>query len=92
MRILVTGGAGLPEGIDKGYYAKPTVFADVTPDMTIAREEIFGPVLSMIPYDSEADAIAIANGTTMVLPPTCNRRISRAPARWAVHCARAACI
>jgi aldehyde dehydrogenase (NAD+) len=60
---LVTGGPGLPEGIDKGYYAKPTVFADVTPDMTIAREEIFGPVLSMIPYDSEADAIAIANGT-----------------------------
>lgn len=60
---LVTGGPGLPDGIDKGYYAKPTVFADVTPDMTIAREEIFGPVLSMIPYDSEADAIAIANGT-----------------------------
>ncbi len=60
---LVTGGTGLPAGIDKGYYAKPTIFADVTPDMTIAREEIFGPVLSMIPYDSEADAIAIANGT-----------------------------
>lgn len=60
---LVTGGTGLPAGIEKGYYAKPTVFADVTPDMTIAREEIFGPVLSMMSYDSEEEAIAIANGT-----------------------------
>ncbi|WP_042265182.1 aldehyde dehydrogenase family protein [Paraburkholderia heleia] len=60
---LVTGGTGLPAGIEKGYYAKPTIFADVTPDMTIAREEIFGPVLSMMPYDSEEEAIAIANGT-----------------------------
>ena len=60
---LVTGGAGRPDHLAGGYYVKPTVFADVTPDMTIAREEIFGPVLSMMPYDTEADAIAIANGT-----------------------------
>jgi aldehyde dehydrogenase (NAD+) len=60
---LVTGGVGLPEGIDKGYYVKPTVFAYVTAQMTIAQEEIFGPVLSMIAYDNEAEAIAIANGT-----------------------------
>ncbi|NBB13650.1 aldehyde dehydrogenase family protein [Pseudomonas sp. SLFW] len=60
---LVTGGVGLPSGIEKGYYARPTVFAHVASDMTIAQEEIFGPVLSMIPYDSEAEAIAIANGT-----------------------------
>lgn len=60
---LVTGGVGLPSGIEKGYYAKPTVFAHVASDMTIAQEEIFGPVLSMIPYESEAEAIAIANGT-----------------------------
>jgi aldehyde dehydrogenase (NAD+) len=60
---LVIGGTGLPEGIDRGYYVKPTVFANVAPDMTIAQEEIFGPVLSMIPYDSEEQAIAIANGT-----------------------------
>lgn len=60
---LVTGGVGLPDGIEKGYYARPTVFANVTPEMTIAQEEIFGPVLSMIAYDSEAEAIAIANGT-----------------------------
>lgn len=60
---LVTGGVGLPSGIEKGYYARPTVFAHVTSNMTIAQEEIFGPVLSMIPYDSEAEAIAIANGT-----------------------------
>ncbi|WP_233831339.1 aldehyde dehydrogenase family protein [Paraburkholderia sp. ZP32-5] len=60
---LVVGGIGRPDGIEVGYYARPTVFADVTPRMTIAREEIFGPVLSMIPYDSEDEAIAIANGT-----------------------------
>lgn len=60
---LVTGGVGLPNGIEKGYYARPTVFAYVTPQMTIAQEEIFGPVLSMIAYDSEAEAIDIANGT-----------------------------
>lgn len=59
----VTGGVGLPPGIDKGYYARPTVFANVAPDMTIAQEEIFGPVLAMIAYDSEAHALAIANGT-----------------------------
>jgi aldehyde dehydrogenase (NAD+) len=58
---LVCGGPGRPDGIEKGYYVRPTVFADVRPDMTIAREEIFGPVLSIIPYDSEEDAIAIAN-------------------------------
>jgi aldehyde dehydrogenase (NAD+) len=60
---LVTGGTGRPDGIDNGYYARPTVFADVTPQMTIAREEIFGPVLSMMPYDTVEQAIDIANGT-----------------------------
>ncbi|WP_164156038.1 aldehyde dehydrogenase family protein [Sandarakinorhabdus rubra] len=60
---LVAGGPGRPEGLDKGYYVKPTVFADVSNDMTIAREEIFGPVLAMLPYDSEEQAIAIGNDT-----------------------------
>ena len=60
---LVAGGLGRPEGLDKGYYVKPTVFADVTSDMTIAREEIFGPVLAMLSYDSEEQAIAIGNDT-----------------------------
>ena len=60
---LVSGGPGRPEGLAKGYYVKPTVFADVRNDMTIAREEIFGPVLSILPYDSEAEAIRIANDT-----------------------------
>ena len=60
---LAAGGTGRPEGLDKGYYVKPTVFADVNNDMTIAREEIFGPVLSIIPYDSEDEAIRIANDT-----------------------------
>jgi aldehyde dehydrogenase (NAD+) len=60
---LVAGGPGRPEGLDKGYYVKPTIFADVTNDMTIAREEIFGPVLAMLPYDSEEQAIAVGNDT-----------------------------
>jgi len=60
---LVTGGPGRPDGLDKGYYVKPTVFSGVTPDMTIAREEIFGPVLAIMAYEDEADAIRIANGT-----------------------------
>jgi len=60
---LVTGGMGKPEGLSKGYFVKPTVFANVTPQMSIAQEEIFGPVLSMIAYDDEAQAIQIANDT-----------------------------
>ena len=58
---LVTGGAEAPEGLDTGYYVRPTVFADVDTSMTIAQEEIFGPVLSIIPYDDEDDAVRIAN-------------------------------
>ncbi len=60
---LVAGGTGRPEGLAKGYYVKPTVFANVKNDMTIAREEIFGPVLSILPYRDEEDAIRIANDT-----------------------------
>ena len=60
---LVCGGPGRPKGLDKGYYIQPTVFSEASNDMTIAREEIFGPVLTMIPYDSEEEAIAIANDT-----------------------------
>jgi len=60
---LVIGGVGRPEGLDKGYYVKPTVFANVTNDMTIAKEEIFGPVLSILGYDSVEQAIDIGNDT-----------------------------
>ena len=60
---LIAGGPGRPDGLDKGYFIKPTVFANVTNDMTIAREEVFGPVLTIIGYEDEADAIAIANDT-----------------------------
>ena len=60
---LVTGGVEAPEGLDTGYYVRPTVFANVSNDMTIAQEEIFGPVLSVIPYDTEEEAIEIANAT-----------------------------
>ncbi len=61
---LVTGGPGRPDGLAKGYFVRPTVFANVRNDMTIAREEIFGPVLSILPYDTEEEAIAIANDTS----------------------------
>jgi len=60
---LVTGGLGRPEGLNRGYYVRPTVFANVTNDMTVAREEIFGPVLSILPYDTEEDAVRQANDT-----------------------------
>lgn len=60
---LITGGPSRPDGLDKGYFIRPTVFANVSNDMTIAREEIFGPVLSIIGYENDADAISIANDT-----------------------------
>jgi aldehyde dehydrogenase (NAD+) len=58
---VLVGGEGRPQGLEAGYFVKPTVFVNVTNDMTIAREEIFGPVLSVIAYDSEDEAISIAN-------------------------------
>src|SRR5690606_32048402 len=61
-RVLV-GGPGKPEGFEAGYFVRPTIFADVNNTMRIAREEIFGPVLSIIPFDTEEEAIAIANDT-----------------------------
>ena len=60
---LVAGGPGLPEGVNKGFYVRPTVFADVTENMTIAREEIFGPVLAIMGAKDEADAVRLANDT-----------------------------
>ena len=60
---LVAGGVGRPEGLNRGWFARPTVFADATPDMTIMREEIFGPVMAMMPFDTEEEAIALANDT-----------------------------
>ncbi len=60
---LMAGGVGRPENLNRGYYCRPTVFADVTPDMEIYKQEIFGPVLSIMPFDDEAHAIALANDT-----------------------------
>lgn len=60
---LIAGGTGRPEGFNRGYFVRPTVFADVNNEMTIAREEIFGPVLAMIPFDTEEEAVEIANDT-----------------------------
>jgi aldehyde dehydrogenase (NAD+)/betaine-aldehyde dehydrogenase len=61
---LLTGGTDAPEGLEKGYFVRPTVFSEVRRDMTIAQEEIFGPVLSILPYDTEEEAIAIANDSS----------------------------
>ncbi|WP_175922771.1 aldehyde dehydrogenase family protein [Burkholderia latens] len=60
---LITGGPGRPGGLDKGFYARPTIFSDVRTDMTIAQQEIFGPVLAILPYDTVDEAVAIANDT-----------------------------
>ena len=60
---LIAGGVGKPDGLETGYFVKPTIFADVDNSMTIAREEIFGPVLTMIPFDTEEEAVEIANDT-----------------------------
>lgn len=60
---LIAGGLGHPEGFERGYFARPTVFADVTPDMPIFREEIFGPVLTLTPFESEEEAVQLANDT-----------------------------
>merc|ERR1711941_155612 len=60
---LLCGGPGKPEGLEDGFFVKPTVFADVNNKMAIAKEEIFGPVLSIIPYETEGEAVEIANDT-----------------------------
>ncbi len=60
---LVAGGLGRPDGLNRGFFVRPTVFADVTPGMTIEREEIFGPVLSILPFETEEEAVRIANDT-----------------------------
>ncbi|GHH20170.1 aldehyde dehydrogenase family protein [Sphingomonas glacialis] len=76
---LVTGGTGRPDGRNSGYFIKPTLFTDVTPEMRIAQEEVFGPVATMIAYDTEDEAVKIANGTPYGLSAT----ISGDPAKAA---------
>ncbi|MEO0620051.1 MAG: aldehyde dehydrogenase family protein [Pseudomonadota bacterium] len=89
---LVAGGTGRPEGFNRGYYVRPTVFADASNEMTIAREEIFGPVLTMIPFDTEDEAISIANDTSYGLAsyvqsddPERARRVARELQAGMVH-------
>jgi aldehyde dehydrogenase (NAD+) len=79
---LVAGGPGRPDGFAKGYFVRPTVFAQVRNDMTIAREEIFGPVLCIIPYENEDDAVRIANDTAYGLSGFVTSGASNAPAAW----------
>jgi aldehyde dehydrogenase (NAD+) len=89
---LLVGGLGRPEGFDVGWYARPTVFSDVNNTMRIAREEIFGPVLTLIPFDDEEEAVAIANDTPYGLAayaqtgsPERAARLSRSLRAGAVH-------
>lgn len=88
---LACGGPGRPEGVNRGYFVRPTVFGNVDNDMTIAREEIFGPVLSILPYEDEEDAIRIANDTVYGLAayvqgsPEAARRVARRLRAGTVH-------
>ena len=82
-RDLVAGGTGRPDGLERGYYVKPTVFSHVDNDMTIAREEIFGPVLSIIPYDDDDDAVESPTTRPTACPATCLRRPRSVPGRCA---------
>ena len=90
---LVTGGTDRPEGMESGYYVRPTVFGGVSNDMTIAQEEIFGPVLSILPYETEEEAIRIANDTPYGLssyvpvrrPRPCSQRRLPHPRRQRPH-------
>ena len=75
---LVAGGIGRPEGVNRGWYVRPTVFGDVTPGMTIAREEIFGPVLAILPYDTVDQAVAMANDTPYGLAAYVQGEVSEA--------------
>jgi len=81
---VVTGGPGKPQGLEDGFYVKPTVFADVNNKMTIAQEEIFGPVLSLIPYETEQEGIDIANDTIYGL----NNAVGSADDERAIRVAR----
>ena len=72
---LLAGGLGLPDGVTKGYFVRPTVFADVKTGMTIEKEEIFGPVLCMMPFDDEAHAVRIANDTPYGLTNYVRRKL-----------------
>ena len=79
---MVAGGLGLPEGLTKGYFVRPTVFADVKPGMTIEKEEIFGPVLCMLPFDDEAHAVRLANDTPYGLTNYVRRKACLIQAFW----------
>ena len=74
---LMTGGAEPPEGLERGYFVRPTVFSEVTPEMTIAQEEIFGPVLAIQPYEGEDDAVRIANRHATTASPAASGRPTR---------------
>jgi aldehyde dehydrogenase (NAD+) len=83
---VLAGGEGRPAGLEAGYFVKPTVFVNVTNNMTIAQEEIFGPVLSVIAYDSEDEAIRIANDSKYAFTPLSSGLTSSAHVAWLLSC------
>ena len=78
----MAGGPGRPAELNRGYYVRPTVFADVTAEMRIAREGMFGPVLSIMSYESEEEAVELANGTPFGLAGFCNRATRSGLGGW----------
>jgi len=87
---VLVGGEGHPEGLEAGYFLKPTVFVNVKNDMAIAQEEIFGPVLSVIAYDSETMRSESLTTLNMVFMPPLSGKTSREHAAWPLSCGRAA--
>jgi acyl-CoA reductase-like NAD-dependent aldehyde dehydrogenase len=88
---LVIGGTDRPAGLDRGYFIRPTVFANVSTDMVIAREEIFGPVIVLIGYEDEPDALRIASDTDYWLGGMCHRAILIGLVRSHARCGPAWC-
>ena len=84
---LVAGGPDAPEGLEKGFYVQPTVYSEVSPDMTIAKEEIFGPVLSIIPYDTEEEAVESPTRPPTGWPERSGAATRPGPSGWRARCA-----
>jgi acyl-CoA reductase-like NAD-dependent aldehyde dehydrogenase len=86
---VVAQGQVVDEAPESGFYQAPTLLRDVPPDHRLAQEEVFGPVLAAMPFDDEADAIRLANGTDFGLVAACGRVTARASSAWRGHCAAA---
>src|SRR5450830_268593 len=86
---LLSGGAALPSGLERGFYVRPTLFADVDNSMRIAQEEIFGPVLCLVPYEDEEQAVRLANESPSACPVRSGPALRPGPWNWRADCAPA---